>query len=127
MTVANILEASPAAAVDLPMQGPGANRTEVQAGWPGVSKDLDRPHVAIYRFGQRQIGHVHGDRVADLTVPKAIQNALISDGLAQPHRGGFPAVVSYRIRGPEDVPGAVDHFRRSYERARAAAERRQDN
>jgi hypothetical protein len=23
-------------------------------GWPGVSKDPDRPHVAIYRFERRQ-------------------------------------------------------------------------
>ena len=95
-------------------------------GWPGVSKDPDRPNVALYRFGRRQIGHVHGDGVADLTFPKSVHDALISEGLAQPHRGGFPAVVSYRIRGPEDVPGAVDLFRRSYERAKAAAERRQD-
>ena len=23
-------------------------------GWPGVSKDPDRPHVTIYRFERRQ-------------------------------------------------------------------------
>jgi hypothetical protein len=95
-------------------------------GWPGVSKDPDRSHVALYRFGRRQIGHVHRDGVADLTFPKALHDALISDGLAQPHRGGFPAVVSYRISSPEDLPGAVNLFRRSYERAKAAAERRRD-
>jgi hypothetical protein len=96
-------------------------------GWPGVSKDPDRPHVALYRFGRRQIGHVHRDGVADLTFPRAVHDELISDGLAQPHRGGFPAVVSYRIRSREDVSGAVDLFRKSYERAKAAAERRQDH
>jgi hypothetical protein len=83
--------------------------------------------VALYRFGRRQIGHVHRDGVADLTFPRAVHDELISDGLAQPHRGGFPAVVSYRIRSREDVPGAVDLFRMSYERAKAAAERHQDH
>jgi Family of unknown function (DUF5519) len=93
-------------------------------GWPGVSKDPDRPHVAVYRFGRRQLGHVHHDGVADLPFPRALHDDLISDGLAEPHRGGFPATVSYYIRGPEDVPGAVDLFRMNYDRAKVAAERR---
>ena len=93
-------------------------------GWPGVSKDRDGTDVSVYRFGQRQIGHVHHDGVADLPFPRAVHDGLISDGVAEPHRGGFPAVVSYRIRGPEDVPGAIDLFRMNYDRAKVAAERR---
>ena len=92
--------------------------------WPGVSKDPDRSRVSVYRFGRRQIGHVHRDGVADLPFPRAVHDQLISDGLAEPHRGGFPAVVSYRIRGPEDVPGAIDLFRMNYDRAKVAAEQR---
>lgn len=95
-------------------------------GWPGVSKDPDRARVSLYRFGRRQIGHVHHDGVVDVTFPRALHDRLISDGAAEPHRGGFPAVVSYRVRGPEDVPGAVDLFRKSYDRAKAAAERREN-
>jgi hypothetical protein len=49
--------------------------------------------------------------VADIPFPRDVHNELISDGLAQPHRGGFPAVVSYRV------------FRMSYERARVAERR----
>jgi hypothetical protein len=62
--------------------------------------------------------------ILNVTFPKAVHDELISDGQAEPHRGSFPAVVSYYFRGPEDLPGAVDLFRMSYERARAAAERR---
>jgi len=98
----------------------------VVLGWPGVDRDPDRTQVALYRFGRRQIGHVHSDGVADLPFPRAVHDELISRGLAEPHRGGFPATVSYRIRGPEDVPGAVDLFRMSYERAKSAAERREE-
>ena len=93
-------------------------------GWPGVEKDPDGSQVALYRFGRRQIGHVHRDGVADFPFPRAVHDGLISDGLAEPHRGGFPAVVSYRIRGPEDVPGAIDLFRMNYDRAKVAAEQR---
>jgi hypothetical protein len=93
-------------------------------GWPGVSKDPERHQVAIYRFGRRQIGHVHHDGVVDLPFPRAVHDELISAGLAQPHRGGFPATVSYYLRGPQDVSGAVDLFRMNYDRAKVAAERR---
>jgi hypothetical protein len=93
--------------------------------WPGVDKDPDRANVALYRFGRRQIGHVHRDGVADLPFPRAVHDELISDGLAEPHGGGCPTTVSYYIRGPEDVPGALDLFRMNYERAKVAAERRE--
>ena len=53
-----------------------------------------------------------------------MHDELISDGLAEPHRGGFLGVVSYHIRGPEDVARAVDLFRINYDRVKVAAERR---
>ncbi len=90
-------------------------------GWPGVSKDPGGRNATVYRFGRRQIGHIHHDGVADLQFPRAVHDELISNGRAQPHRGSFPAVVSYHIRVPEDVPGALDLFRLNYDRAKAAA------
>jgi hypothetical protein len=103
--------------------------------WPGVSKEVGGggpgrggfwvPPATVYRFGRRQIGHVHRTGVADLTFPREIHDQLISDGRAEPHGAGFPAVVSYHIREPEDVPRVVELFRMSYDRAKTAAERRQ--
>src|ERR671914_2896867 len=104
--------------------------------WPGVSKETHSggrgqgrfwvPPATVYRFGRRHIGHIHDTGVADLTFPREIHDELISDGRAKPHGAGFPAVVSYHIREPEDVPGALELFRMSYERAKAAAERRKE-
>ncbi len=104
--------------------------------WPGVSKETHGggrgqggfrvPPATVYRFGRRHIGHIHDTGVADLTFPREIHDELISDGRAKPHGAGFPAVVSYHIRGQEDVPGAVELFRMSYEREKAAAERRKE-
>lgn len=92
--------------------------------WPGVSKNPERSNVALYRFGRRQIGHVHHDGVVDLPFPRTVHDELISAVFARPHRGGFPATVSYYLRRPEDVSGAVDLFRMNYDRAKVAAERR---
>lgn len=93
-------------------------------GWPGVGKDTGRPGCTVYRFGRREIGHVHRDGVADLPFPKTVHDELIRAGEAAPHRAGFPGYVSYHVQAPEDVPGAVELFRRNYERARKSAGRR---
>jgi hypothetical protein len=104
--------------------------------WPGVSKETGGggrgrggfwvPPATVYRFGRRQIGHIHDTGVADLTFPREIHDELISDGRARPHGAGFANVVSYHIRESEDVPRVVELFRMSYERAKAAAERRKE-
>ncbi len=98
-------------------------------GWPGVWKKRDENGpggvgVTGYRFGGPQIGHVHDDGVADFQFPKALHDELIRDGRAEPHAAGFASVVSYHIREPEDVPGAVELFRINYERLRAREGRR---
>lgn len=103
--------------------------------WPGVSKETHRggrgqggfrvPPATVYKLGRRQIGHIHDTGVADLTFTREIHDRLISDGRAKLHGAGFAGVVSYHIREPEDVPGVVELFRMSYERAKAAAERRE--
>ncbi len=102
--------------------------------WPGVSKETGGggrgrggfwvPPATVYRFGRRQIGHIHTTGVADLTFPRKIHDELISDRRAKPHPAGFANVVSYHIREPEDVRRVVELFRMSYELAKAAAERR---
>jgi hypothetical protein len=102
--------------------------------WPGVSKERHGggrgqggfrvPPATIYRFGRRALGHIHDTGEADLAFPRGVHDDLISDGRASPHGAGFPGVVSYRIQGQADVPRVVELFRMSYDRARAAAERR---
>ena len=83
-------------------------------GWPGVSKRRGEggrgrggfwvPPATVYRYGRRQIGHIHDTGVADLTFPGEIHDELISEGRAKPHAAGFANVLSYQIREPEDVP-----------------------
>ena len=101
--------------------------------WPGVSSEVMGgagrsgfrvPPATVYRFGRRQLGHIHDTGTADITFPRKVHDELISEGKAIPHPAGFDGVVSYRIRDPEDVPNAVELFRKGYELAKASAERR---
>ncbi len=100
-------------------------------GWPGVSKETGGggpgqggfwvPPATVYRFGRRQIGHVHHNEegLADFSFPKEVREELIRSGRAIPHPA-FPdnqTVASYQVRSAEDVPGAVQLFRINYERA----------
>jgi hypothetical protein len=105
------------------------------SSWPGVSKEemgggtgrgaFRVPPATVYRFSRRHIGHIHTTGVADITFPMKVHEELVSGGKAKPHPAGFDGVVSYRIRSPEGVPNVVELFRRSYELAKAAAERRE--
>jgi hypothetical protein len=100
--------------------------------WPGVHKETHGggrggfrvPPATVYKFGRRALGHIHDTGVADIAFSREIYDQLVSEGQARPHGAGFAGVVSYRIRKPEDVSGAVDLFRMNYERARASAEQR---
>lgn len=99
-------------------------------GWPGVWKkrDEDGPGgigVTGYRFGRARIGHVHDDGHADFRFPREVRDDLIQSSRATLHPA-FPnsrTTASYRLRKPEDVPGALDLFRMSYERAKSSEKR----
>jgi hypothetical protein len=75
-----------------------------------------------YRFGKKEMGHVHGDRLADLPLPRRLHDEVIATGRAQPHHvlpeSGW---VSVWISGPEDASKVIELFRIQYERYAKAA------
>lgn len=83
-----------------------------------IWKDHREVRVSVYRLWRRRIGHVHHGGVADVQLPRALHHESVSAGHALPHRGGFPSVVSHAVRSPQDVTGAVELFRTSYELAK---------
>lgn len=102
-------------------------------GWSGVGKQRDENGpaglpVTAYGFGGREIGHVHyADAfLADFRFPREVRDELIQTGRTVPHPA-FPdsqTDASYWMRGTDDVPGAIELFRMSYERAKEIAGRR---
>jgi hypothetical protein len=86
--------------------------------WPGVTEAPHRFGGVEFLLGRRELGHLHGDRLADLPFPVRIREQLVREGRARPHhvlpQSGW---VSYPIRSAADVPGAIELFRLAYDRA----------
>ena len=89
--------------------------------WQGVTAQPHRSGGVEFRIGRREIGHLHGERWADLPFHRRIRDMLIETGRAQPHHV-LPETgwVSKQIRSEEDVADVIELFRLSYERALVA-------
>jgi hypothetical protein len=99
-------------------------RAEIGA-LPGVSVGPHRFGGTEYRYGRRELGHVHGDRFADLPFPRAVRDELVAEGRARPHHvlpdSGW---VTAPMHTDANIENVIALFRQSYERAVAQAERR---
>lgn len=93
---------------------------EVSA-WPGVTTGRHRFGGTEFRVGRRELGHLHGDRLADLPFPLLVRNDLVDAGRAAPHHiqpeSGW---VSYLLHSHADIAPVVALFRLNYDRPWAA-------
>lgn len=96
---------------------------EAVTAWPGVTAAEHRFGGREFLLGRRELGHLHGDRLADLPFPTRVAAMLVETGRAEPHRFARGGWVSFPIRTDEDVDAAIELFRLAYERARVAAAR----
>jgi hypothetical protein len=92
--------------------------------WPGVTSEPGRFGATSFRYGKREIGHIHRDRIADLPVTAGMREDLLSQGRARPHRAGVKGYISYPLENEEDVSAVLEILGRNYDRAKDAAERR---
>jgi hypothetical protein len=92
--------------------------------WEGVTSAPHRFGGVEFLLGKRELGHLHGDRLADLPFPRKVRDELVQSGRARPHHvlpdSGW---VSFWIERGDDADAAVELFRLSYERALAARSR----
>ena len=88
---------------------------------PGVTEGAHRFGGIVFRLGNRELGHLHGETVADLPFPPHIRDELIAGGRVTPGHGGSDRWVSRSVSGPEDVEQIVALFALSYEHALAMA------
>lgn len=105
--------------------GAGARVRQQVASWPGVETAPHRFGGVEFRLGRRELGHVHGDRIADLPFPRRVRDELIAAGRARAHHvlpdSGW---VTVSLDGPDGVERVIELFGLSYERAVRAAGRR---
>ncbi len=89
--------------------------------WPGVETGPGRFGSIQFRLGRRELGHLHGDRLADFPFTRAIRNELVEAGRVVEHRplpdSGW---ASRHIRSDEDVDAIIELLRMQYDRAMAA-------
>jgi hypothetical protein len=87
--------------------------------WPGVESGPGRFGSLRFVIGRRELGHLHGDAIADLPLRPETARGLIAAGDAREHRftpqgSGW---VTVELRSDEDADRVIELMRASYERA----------
>jgi len=84
---------------------------------PGVTAESHRGGMIFFHVGRREIGHLHGEQLADLPFPVRIREKLVAEGKAELHylhpKTGW---VSYYIRSESDIDAIVELFRLNFSR-----------
>ena len=87
------------------------------ASWDGVTVEAHRGGMIFFLVGRREIGHLHGNRMADLPFPVRIREQLVADGKADLHylhpKTGW---VTRYLRSDEDIGPIIELFRLNYSR-----------
>ena len=85
--------------------------------WPGVTVEAHGGGMVFFHVGRREIGHLHGNRLADLPFPVRIRERLVAEGKAALHylhpKTGW---ISYYIRTDRDAVALIELFRLNYSR-----------
>jgi hypothetical protein len=94
-----------------------ASLTDELLSWAGVTVQPHRFGGIEFQFEGKEIGHLHGDRLFDLLLPKTERDAWIRAGKAEPHHI-YPESnwVSIYLKTEEDVTHAIAIIRSKYER-----------
>ena len=104
--------------------GAGERIRAAVSSWPGVSAEPHRFGGIEYRYGRKELGHVHGDRLADLPFPRRIHDELVASGRAELHHV-LPDTgwVSRFISNADEADDVIALFRINYDRYRAGPPR----
>lgn len=93
--------------------------TEAVMSWEGVSSRPHRFGGIEFRFGKRELGHLHGNYLLDIPFPLKLRDELVESRRVEPHHflpeSGW---VSYTIRNGEDVNEAISLLMLSLELAK---------
>jgi len=92
--------------------------------WPGVTAHDHRFGGIEFRLGARRLGHLHGDRSADIPRKQALRDELVASGRARIHRWRpYSGWVTVDIDSADSRDAAVRLLRIGYESALRVRER----
>ena len=103
---------------------PSARITAEVTSWPGVTAGPGPRGEFGFRVGRREIGHLHGDRVAHFGFPRGVWRELMDAGRIVRHPIDHDGWGARAIRGPEDEADVIALLRLNYERAADRARER---
>jgi len=97
---------------------PSTQITDEVTSWPGVSAGPGRRGEFSFRVGRREIGHLHGDRVAHFGFPKDVWHELYAEGRIGHHPvfPDQPGWAARRIDDEDDVRDVIALLRLNYDR-----------
>ena len=103
---------------------PGAgDRIVAEAtSWPGVDTAIGSRGELSIRYESREIGHLHGDRVAHFGFPRSVGAELQAAGRVVPHpvMPDNPGWGARAIEDEDDVGEVLALLRLNYDRAVAS-------
>src|SRR5262245_57041585 len=96
---------------------------ETIMGWPDVSAMPHNrgPRATAWLVDETEIGHIHGNSLVDIALPREVVAAVVAAGRAQPHHMFPDRGISIPLETAEDVDRAVELLRLSYELVRQEA------
>ena len=95
--------------------------TQQVMSWPGVTSGYGSRGELAFWVGRREIGHLHGDRVAHFSFPKQVWAVLFAEGRIDYHPvfPGKPGFAARRIEDEADVSDVIELLRLNYDRVLA--------
>ena len=94
--------------------------------WPELTAEPHHFGGIEFLLNKREMGHIHGDRLADLPFPMSIRNELVKSGRVSTHhvlpKSGW---VSYWIKGEKDIPAVIELFKMRYEQLKPRSQPKQ--
>ena len=101
----------------------GANEriTAEVTSWPGVEAGTGKRGEWSFTAGRKEIGHLHGDRVAHFGFPKDVWQELFDAGRIDYHPvfPGKPGFGARSIRDESDEADVIELMRLNYDRVAA--------
>jgi Family of unknown function (DUF5519) len=100
--------------LDLP---PSEKIKQELLSWKGVTTHEHNFVTIIFYVYGIEMGHLHGDSIADLQFPEKASKKLVREGYVSPHhivpKSGW---VSHEIQNAKDVKEVIELFRIQYNR-----------
>jgi hypothetical protein len=95
--------------------------TEEVTSWPGVEAGMGERGEFGFSVKGKQIGHLHGDRVAHFGFPRDVGTRLRDEGRVGPHpvNRHSPKMAARAIESDEDIQDVIDLMRLNYDRVTA--------